>query len=94
MCGVGLSAFLLTRCLTFGKTADVVLVSNFVRLTLCELLGFVAAWWWWRRGVRQWRKWAKRNAVDAKKTETLAVRTFLVWPNRRFESGARKRGYK
>ena len=92
--GIGLPLFLLTKNLTFGKTAEIVLISHFVRMVACELLAFVAAWTWWLKGVRRWRRWTASHAVDAEKTEKLAVRTCLVWPNRRFEGRRGKRGSK
>jgi hypothetical protein len=47
--------------------------------------GLCAGWTWWSAGIRRWRKWIEANSADSQQVEALAVRTGLVWRNRRFE---------
>lgn len=42
--------------------------------------GFVIAWLWWSIAVPLWRDWARRRGADEEETQTLGVRSGLVWP--------------
>jgi hypothetical protein len=47
-------------------------------------LGPLVAWIWWSFSVPRWRQWAKEKGADEERTQTLAVKTGLVWPKGHF----------
>ena len=85
MSGVGFIVYVLTDRVSFGNDFALSMAWQVARLILGVFLAVVPAWMWWSRGVRRWREWTEGESIHSEQLEKLAVRTLLVWPNRRFE---------
>jgi hypothetical protein len=79
MFGTGLGVYILAGRFLLGS--DIALLAA----SLGVVAAVVPAWAWWHHGVRRWRRWTAVQSIDPDRTERLAVRTLLVWPDRRFE---------
>jgi hypothetical protein len=91
MSGVGFAVYVFTGRISFVDGLGLNLLWQFGRVVICAIVALIPAWMWWSYGVRRWRNWTQRRGIASESLEKLAVRTLLVWPNRRFENSACRR---
>jgi hypothetical protein len=43
-------------------------------------LSALVAWAWWSFSIPRWRDWVKKKGANEEITQSIAVRTGLIWP--------------
>jgi hypothetical protein len=90
MIGVGAGVYVLTGQISSFGGSEPNWIWRSGRIVISVIVAEIPGWVWWTRGVRRWRNWTERRGVASDSLEKLAVRTLLVWRNRRFENQAHR----